>query len=71
MGAIFEALAVGVRVTWWLFSRVIYGYRDVYLWWDARNRGEYYGFPTLSFLLAVILTVFLLSFCMMMQTAPR
>jgi hypothetical protein len=71
MDAVIGALVVGVRVTIWIFTRIYMGYVDAFRWLEARNRGEYYAFPVGSFSLSVILTIFLLGFCMMTQTAPR
>ena len=65
---IFEALWVGVRGTFWIFSRIFMGYIDVFRWWEARSRGVHYGFPVISFVLAVILTIGLLWLCAMVQT---
>lgn len=62
MEAIFEALKVGVKVTWWIFKRLFIGYFDMLRWLEARGRGAYHSFPVVSFSLAVLLTIFLIWF---------
>ena len=61
-GAIFEALAFGVRATCWIFASIFWGYVAVLQWLVARGRGEHFPFPVFRFLVALGLTMGLIWF---------
>lgn len=71
MNAILEALWVGVRVTFWIFKSIFVGYIEVFRWMGDRGRGDHYPFPAGRFLLALMLTVFLIWFLSLTNSGNR
>jgi hypothetical protein len=57
MDAIIEALAVGIRVTLWIFKQIFLGYADTVHWFLATS-----PFPFLRLAVALLLSGFLVWF---------